>query len=215
MNLPSIYQHLQNRVRLSPEEGLFLLRNGDLLDLGAAANDIRYRKNPQSQISFVVDTNPNYSNVCEIDCIFCAFYRHRNDDGVYTYTIDQMIGKFKAAAAQGVTTILLQGGVHPDLPFSYYIEMVERTVKEVPEVTPHFYSTSEIIGMANISGLTVPQVLQKLWDAGQRTIPGGGAEILSDRVKKKISHLKGTSADWLNVMREAQKIGFKDRKSVV
>src|ERR1700690_4064464 len=105
-----------------------------------------------------------------------------------------MIQKFKEAAANGVTTVLLQGGVNPALPFEYYVEMVERTVKEVPQILPHFYSTSEIIGMANVSGLTIPQVLQRLWDAGQRSLPGGGAEILSDRVKKKISHLKGTSA---------------------
>jgi cyclic dehypoxanthinyl futalosine synthase len=87
--------------------------------------------------------------------------------------------------------------------------MVERTVREVPGVTPHFYSTSEIIGMAEVAGLSVPQVLERLWQAGQRTIPGGGAEILSDRVKKKISNKKGLSADWLEVMREAHRIGFK------
>jgi CofH subfamily radical SAM domain protein len=111
--------------------------------------------------------------------------------------------------------VLLQGGVNPALPFEYYVELVERTVKEVPEVWPHFFSTSEIIGMSQISGLTIPEVLHRLWDAGQRTIPGGGAEILSDRVKKKISHLKGTSADWLNVMREAHKIGFKSTATMM
>jgi CofH subfamily radical SAM domain protein len=126
-----------------------------------------------------------------------------------------MIKRFKEAAANGVTTVLLQGGVNPALPFEYYVEMVERTVKEVPEVTPHFWSTSEIIGMSQVSGLTIQEVLQRLWDAGQRTIPGGGAEILSDRVKKKISHLKGTSADWLNVMREAHKIGFKSTATMM
>jgi cyclic dehypoxanthinyl futalosine synthase len=126
-----------------------------------------------------------------------------------------MIQKFKESAAKGVTTVLLQGGVNPALPLEYYIEMVERTVNEVPEVTPHFYSTSEIIGMAQVSGLSVPMVLQRLWDAGQRSIPGGGAEILSDRVKKKISHLKGTSADWLDVMREAHKIGFKSTATMM
>ncbi|MBM2840038.1 MAG: Cyclic dehypoxanthine futalosine synthase, partial [Bacteroidetes bacterium] len=117
--------------------------------------------------------------------------------------------------AKGVTTILLQGGVNPAVPFEYYVEMVERTVKEVPEVAPHFWSTSEIIGMTQVSGLTVTEVLQRLWDAGQRSIPGGGAEILSDRVKKKISSKKGTSADWLNVMREAHKIGFKSTATMM
>ncbi len=202
--------------RITREEGLELLQRGELLDLGEMANEIRYRKNPNQQVTFVIDTNPNYTNICNVDCIFCAFYRHPGEEGEYTYSVDEMMKNFKNAAANGVTTVLLQGGVNPKLPFEYYLEMVERTIKEVPEVHPHFFSTSEIVGMSQVSpkesfrtGLTIQEVLQKLWNAGLRTIPGGGAEILSDRVKKKISHLKGTSADWLNVMREAHKIGYK------
>jgi dehypoxanthine futalosine cyclase len=209
MKTQEVFESVRAGRRISREEGVFLLKNAHLLDLGAIANEIRFEKNPEPRVTFVVDTNPNYTNICNIDCIFCAFYRHQGEEGAYTYSVDEMIAKFKESAAKGVTTILLQGGVNPALPFEYYLELVERTVKEVPGVTPHFFSTSEIIGMAQVSGLTIPEVLQRLWDAGQRTIPGGGAEILSDRVKKKISHLKGTSADWLNVMREAHKIGFK------
>jgi dehypoxanthine futalosine cyclase len=217
---PSLSSKIRASGRISAEEGLEVLKTGALLDLGELANEIRLRKNPPGPsgipaVTFVVDTNPNYTNICNIDCIFCAFYRHPGDEGEYTYSVDVMIEKFKQAAAQGVTTVLLQGGVNPAVPFEYYVEMVERTVKEVPEVMPHFYSTSEIIGMSQVSGLTVPQVLGRLWDAGQRTIPGGGAEILSDRVKKKISSLKGTSADWLNVMREAHKIGFKSTATMM
>ena len=215
MHLSSIYERIRSGARVTPEEGLFLLQKGDLLDLGDLANGIRFRKNPDQRVTFVVDTNPNYSNICNIDCIFCAFYRHPGEAGEYTHSVDHMIQKFKESAAMGVTTILLQGGVNPALPFEYYLEMVERTVKEVPEVTPHFFSTSEIIGMAKVSSQSVGQVLQRLWDAGQRTIPGGGAEVLSDRVKKKISHLKGTSADWLNVMREAHKVGFKSTATMM
>jgi cyclic dehypoxanthinyl futalosine synthase len=215
MNSSSIYTKIKDNERITPEEGVFVLKNAELLDLGDLANQVRYRKNPQPRVTFVIDTNPNYSNVCNIDCIFCAFYRHEGEDGVYTYTVDEMIQNFKRAAANGVTTILLQGGVNPNLPFDYYVEMVERTLKEVPGMIPHFYSTSEIIGMANVSGLEVSGVLQRLWDAGQRTLPGGGAEILSDRVKKKISHLKGTSADWLSVMRETHKIGFKSTATMM
>lgn len=209
MLLSSIFEKIRNKERITREEGLALLQKAELLDLGERANEIRFRKNPEPQVTFVVDTNPNYTNICNIDCIFCAFYRHEGEAGEYTYSVDHMIDNFKRAAAKGVTTILLQGGVNPRIPFEYYVEMVKRTAKEVPEVMPHFWSTSEIIGMANVSGLTLQQVLQKLWDAGQRTIPGGGAEILSDKVKRKISSLKGASADWLNVMREAHKIGFK------
>jgi len=211
----SVFDKARLGERVTCGEALSLLQKAELLDLGSLANEIRFRKNPEPRVTFVVDTNPNYTNICNVDCIFCAFYRHPGEEGEYTYSVDHMIHKFKESAANGVTTILLQGGVNPALPFDYYIEMVERTVKEVPEVTPHFFSTSEIIGMSQVSGLTIRQVLQRLWDGGQRTIPGGGAEILSDRVKKKISHLKGTSADWLNVMREAHKIGFKSTATMM
>jgi cyclic dehypoxanthinyl futalosine synthase len=207
--LSEILEKARNGKRISFEEGLELLQHSELLDLGEVANEIRFKKNPRRWVTFVTDTNPNYTNICKVDCIFCAFYRHPGEEGEYTYSVDHMVQKFKESAAQGVTTILLQGGVNPTLPFEYYTELVDRTVREVPEVTPHFFSTSEIIGMSQVSGLSVREVLQKLWDAGQRTIPGGGAEILSDGVKKRISSKKGTSADWLDVMREAHKIGFK------
>jgi len=209
MNTSEIRSKVHNNDRLTRDEGLFLLRNAHLLDLGELANEVRYRKKPERQVTFVVDTNPNYTNICNVDCIFCAFYRHPGQKGEYTYSVDHMIRKFKESAEEGVTTILLQGGVNPELPLEYYLDLVERTVKEVPEVAPHFFSTSEIIGMSEVSGLTVSGVLEKLWAAGQRTIPGGGAEILSDGVKRKISSKKGTSADWLSVMRLAHEIGFR------
>ena len=215
MQLSDIARNIRGGQRISREEGLYLLRNGDLLDLADLAGEVRFRINPDRRVTFVLDTNPNYSNLCTVDCIFCAFYRHPGEDGEYTYSVDHMIAKFKESAAKGITTVLLQGGVHPSLPFSYYLELVERTVKEVPEVYPHFFSTSEILGMAKISGYSVPDVLKKLWDAGLRSLPGGGAEVLSDRVKKKISHLKGTSADWLGVMREAHRIGYKSTATMM
>lgn len=209
MTLAELYRDIRGGRRLTPEEGLFLLRNAQLLDLGDLANEIRFRKNPESAVTFVLDSNPNYTNVCTIDCIFCAFYRHPGEEGVYTHTVDEMIAKFKDSAAKGITTILLQGGVNPDLPFDYYLEMVSRTVKEVPEIHPHFFSTSEILEMARVSGRSLTEVLSRLWEAGLRSIPGGGAEILSDRVKKKISSKKGTSEDWLAVMREAHRLGYR------
>jgi cyclic dehypoxanthinyl futalosine synthase len=209
MNLNYLYAKSRAGERLTREEGLALLREGELLELGAVAEEIRYRQNPNPWVTFVVDTNPNYTNVCNVDCIFCAFYRHEEDGDAYTYSVDHMIQKFKESAQKGVTTVLLQGGVNPNLPFDYYLELVRRTREEVPEVHPHFFSTSEIHGMAAVSGLSVREVLRQLKEAGLNTIPGGGAEILSDRVKKKISHKKGTSADWLEVMREAHELGYK------
>ncbi len=140
---------------------------------------------------------------------YFSFTLHPGEEGEYTFTVDYLIQKFKEAAATGMTTVLLQGGVNPALPFDYYIDLVRRTVQEVPEIHPHFFTTSEITGMSQVSGLTVNEVLKRLWDAGLRTIPGGGAEILSDPVKKKISFKKGTSSDWLDVMRIAHELGFK------
>jgi cyclic dehypoxanthinyl futalosine synthase len=209
VHLSDIYRKVREAGRATREEGLLLLTRGQLLDLADVANEVRFRKNPAHQVTFVIDTNPNYTNICTVDCIFCAFYRHPGEAGEYTHPVDHMIQKFKESAANGATTVLLQGGVNPAIPFEYYCELVERTVREVPGIHPHFFSTSEILGMSAVSGLTVPEVLRRLWEAGLRTIPGGGAEILSDRVKKKISHLKGTSADWLNVMREAHRIGYR------
>jgi cyclic dehypoxanthinyl futalosine synthase len=215
MTLDGTIQKVRSGERLDPSEGLFLLRNAELLDLGDLANEIRFRKHPEPRVTFVVDTNPNYTNICNIDCIFCAFYRHPGEEGEYTYTVDHMLQKFRESASKGVTTVLLQGGVNPALPFEYYEEMVRRTVREVPEIYPHFFSTSEIIGMAEVSGLLVEGVLKRLWDAGLRSIPGGGAEILSDRVKKKISSKKGTSADWIDVMRKAHRLGYKSTATMM
>jgi len=207
--LEEIKRKVEQGERITREEGLWLLKNGSMLDLADMAQTVRYRHNPERKVTFVIDSNPNYTNICNIDCIFCAFYRHEGDEDTYTHTVDEMIERFKASASRGVKTILLQGGVNPALPLEYYTEMVSRTRAEVPEIHPHFFSTSEIIGMAKVSGLTIAQVLEKLKEAGLNSIPGGGAEILSDRVKKKISNRKGTSADWLDVMREAHKLGYK------
>ncbi|OIP87275.1 MAG: dehypoxanthine futalosine cyclase [Syntrophaceae bacterium CG2_30_49_12] len=213
--LSATYVKIRNRERISRDEGLFLLRRAELLDLAEMANEIRFEKNPEMQVTFVVDSNPNYTNICENDCVFCAFRRHPGEEDAYTCTVDQMMRRFKDAAARGATTILLQGGINNALNFDYYLEMIKRTIAEVPEVHPHFYSPPEIIGMSRISGFSIPEVLEKLWDAGMRTIPGGGAEVLSDRVKEKISKKKGTSADWLRVMRAAHRIGYKSTATMM
>jgi len=212
---PAIQAKVKNGERISRSEGIRLLRDAELLDLAEMANLVRFRHNPCPRVTFVVDTNPNYTNICENDCTFCAFYRRRGDKDAYSATVSEMIINFQAAAAKGVTTILLQGGVNAELPFDYFLEMVKKTIAEVPAVHPHFYSAPEIMGMSRLSGLSIHEVLQQLWDAGLRTLPGGGAEVLSDRVKKKISPRKGSTADWLAVMREAHRIGFKSTATMM
>lgn len=213
--IASIRSKVNSGARLSVEEGVWLLKNGEILDLAELAETVRFRKNPERRVTFVVDSNPNYTNICNIDCIFCAFYRHEGDKDAYTIPVDDLIKKFKSSASRGVRTILLQGGVNPAIPFEYYKELVRRTRAEVPEIHPHFFSTSEIIGMSEVSGLSIPEVLKELHAEGLDSIPGGGAEILNDRVKKKISAKKGTSEDWLSVMREAHKLGIKSTATMM
>lgn len=195
--------------RLSPDDGLFLLREAPLLDLGQLAMTVRKKLHPEPIVTYVIDTNPNYTNVCNVDCTFCAFYRPPGHAEAYAYTVEQMLEKIGRAADQGVTTVLMQGGVSPEIPFEYYVEMVRLTRERYPQVTPHFWSAPEIQGMAAISGLSLREVLRRLKEAGQTTIPGGGAEILSDRVRRKISHKKGGAAAWLEVHREAHALGFR------
>jgi cyclic dehypoxanthinyl futalosine synthase len=213
--ITSIKRKVNSGERLTVEEGVWLLKNGEILDLAELAETVRFRKNPERRVTFVIDSNPNYTNICNVDCIFCAFYRHEGDKDAYTIPVDDLIKKFKSSASRGVRTILLQGGVNPAIPFEYYKELVRRTRAEVPEIHPHFFSTSEIIGMSEVSGLSIPQVLKELHEEGLDSIPGGGAEILNDRVKKKISSKKGTSEDWLSVMREAHKLGIKSTATMM
>jgi cyclic dehypoxanthinyl futalosine synthase len=213
--LNKIYNKIRNNERITPSEGLALLQKTPLLDIGELASAVRYRKNPESRVTFAVDTNPNYTNVCTIDCIFCAFYRHPGEEGEYTYSVDNLIQQFKESAAKGVTTVLLQGGVNPKLPLEYYTQLVRRTREGVPGIYPHFFSVSEIVGMSQVSGFTITEVLKQLWDAGLRSIPGGGAEILSDRVKKKISNKKENADEWLDVMRQAHKIGYRSTATMM
>jgi len=209
MTIIDILDKARRGERVTPEEGVLLLGEAQLLDLGEAAREIRYEHNPGDEVTFIIDTNPNYTNVCTIDCIFCAFYRHPGDQEAYTLTIDELLEKFRAAADAGATTVLLQGGVNPSIPFNYYIDLLKRTRAELPHVHPHFFSTSEIVGMAEVSGLTTREVLVRLKEAGLSTLPGGGAEILSDRVRMKVSHRKGPSKEWFRVMEEAHEIGYK------
>jgi cyclic dehypoxanthinyl futalosine synthase len=201
--------------RLGRDDLLFLLGRASILDLGQLASEVRHRLHPEPVVTFVVDTNPNYTNVCDVDCTFCAFYRPPGHREAYTHTVEAMMERIAKSVERGVTTVLLQGGVNPDLPFEYYLDMVREVRRRFPGVTPHFWSAAEIEGMARVAGITVREVLQRLKDAGQTTLPGGGAEILSERVRRKISHKKGRTASWLEVHREAHALGFRSTATMM
>ena len=211
----AIEEKILSSRRLSREEGLWLWRHGDLLELAELANRVRYRLHPEPRVTFVIDSNPNYTNVCITDCIFCAFYRKPAAPGGYTLTVEQVMEKVRQAADLGATTVLLQGGHNPSIPFDYYLTLVRETRRKFPQVTPHFFTASEITTMAQVSGLSIREVLQRLKEAGQFTLPGGGAEILSDRIRRRLATKKGPAEAWLSVHREAHRLGFKSTATMM
>src|SRR5499426_4589013 len=213
--IDAIRDKVLNSKRLDRAEGRWLLAEAPLLELGALAAEARYARFPEKVVTFVIDSNPNYTNVCITDCQFCAFYRKPGDPEAYTLTVDEVLAKVEFAASKGATTVLLQGGHNPALPLEYYLSLVRETVRRFPDVTPHFFTASEIRTIAEVSGLAVGDVLDRLWDAGQRTIPGGGAEVLSERVRKRIEPKKGGPAAWLDVHREAHRRGFKSTATMM
>ena len=170
---------------------------------------MRQRRVPGDFVTFVIDTNPNYTNVCVTDCLFCAFYRKPGHREGYWHSAEEVVEMVGRAVEKGATTSLLQGGHNPEIPFEYYLDVVRSLKKSFPDLCVHLWSPSEIQTMTEVSGLSLREVLQELWSAGQRTIPGGGAEILVDRVRKRISPKKTGADGWLEVMRTAHEIGFK------
>ncbi len=197
--------------RLTKDEGLYLLTKADLLDLSPLAQQVRYRFNPDKVVTFVVDTNLNYTNVCDAYCTFCAFYRTEKDPDKYTYSVEEVMEMLGKAVDQGCTTVLMQGGLNSALELSYYEDLIRESKRRYPTLHPHFFSAPEIMKMVEVSGQTFAEVFAKLKQAGLQSMPGGGSEILSDRVKYKISRLwpKGRVSDWVDVHREAHKQGIK------
>jgi dehypoxanthine futalosine cyclase len=201
--------------RLERKDGHWLLAEAPLLELGSLASEVRFRRHPDTRVTFVIDSNPNYTNVCITDCQFCAFYRKPGHPEAWTLTVDEVLAKVESAAQQGATTVLLQGGHNPALPLDYYVTIVRETRRRFPQVTPHFFTASEIETVARASGLAVTDVLDRLWEAGQRTLPGGGAEVLSARVRQRIEPKKGGPEAWLAVHREAHRRGFKSTATMM
>src|SRR5687767_394050 len=201
--------------RLDRADGRWLLTEAHLLDLGSVAQEVRFQRIPDKRVTFVIDSNPNYTNVCITDCQFCAFYRKPGDKEAWTLTVEEVMAKVDSAARQGATTVLLQGGHNPALPLEYYLSLVRETVRRFPGVTPHYFTASEICTIADVSGKTVPEILALLKEAGQTTLPGGGAEVLSERVRRRIEPKKGGPAAWLDVHREAHRQGFKSTATMM
>jgi cyclic dehypoxanthinyl futalosine synthase len=210
--LERIREKVADGQRINHEEGLYLLSEADLLDLAPLAQIWRTRHNPEPTVTYVVDTNLNYTNICNAYCGFCAFYRPNSDDpSAYTLSVEQIMDKIGVAEKQGVTTVLMQGGLNDDLPLDYYVKLVSETSERYPRITPHYFSAPEIMEMTKVSGLSIAEVISRLKDAGQRTMPGGGSEILSNGVKDQISQLwpKNKVTDWTEVHLEAHRQGWQ------
>jgi cyclic dehypoxanthinyl futalosine synthase len=208
MSTPEILDKALSGERISDGEALVLLRSRNLVSVGRAADELRNRKIDRRRVTFIIDRNVNYTNVCYTDCDFCAFYR-RPGDTREGYLLPKAIifKKIEETLALGGTALLMQGGHHPDLGVDYYEDLFSSIKARYP-IHLHALSPSEIQHAARRSKVTIPQALTRLRDAGLDSLPGGGAEILVDRVRKIISPKKTTSAEWLGIMRDAQRLGM-------
>jgi cyclic dehypoxanthinyl futalosine synthase len=209
MSIPeSVRRKVLSAERLSREEGVALLRDGELLELGLLADAVRERLHPEGIVTYIIDRNINYTNVCVAQCAFCAFYRDLPSKEGYVLTKAELSQKIEETLALVGNQILLQGGLHPDLAIEYYEELF-RWMKGTYPIWIHGLSPAEVKHISRISSLSTEETLRRLIAAGLDSIPGGGAEVLSDRVRQIIGIAKGSTADWLEVMEGAHALGLK------
>lgn len=195
----AILERAREGGRISSAEALYLLEHGDLDRIGEVADAIRRRRFPEGYATFIVDRNINYTNVCVIKCTFCAFYRLPGDPEGYRRSKEEIFQRIEEALDQGATQIMFQGGHDPKLTITYYEDLF-RSVKARYPVTLHSLSPSEVHHISRYSRLSFAETLRRLREAGLDSLPGGGAEILSERVKKTISPLKNSAAVWIEIM---------------
>jgi cyclic dehypoxanthinyl futalosine synthase len=206
--LKTITEKVKTGEDLTHEEALWCLTDGDLLAVGRLADNIRRRLHPEGCVSFVVDRNVNYTNVCESKCKFCAFYRDLDADDAYLLDTETILSKIEELVAQDGTQLLMQGGLHPSLKIEYFEELFREIKARFPGLQNHSLSPAEVTHVAGLSGLSIGETLTRLKAAGLDSIPGGGAEILVDSVRKEISPKKIGWQGWATVMREAARLGM-------
>ena len=199
--------------RLCKKKAVDLLKKGDFIELGQFADEIR-KKKFGNIVTFIIDRNINYTNICKNECKFCAFFRRAEQKDAYILSHDEIFDKVLETVQAGGTQVMIQGGLHPNMPLSYYEEML-RLIKKNFDVTIHSFTATEILHFAKMEGMSVLDTLKRLQYAGLDSLPGGGAEILVDEVRKKISPKKITTDDWLNVMKAAHSIGMKSTATMV
>lgn len=201
---------LERRERLDADDALTLLTGSfPVGDLMAYAHEARLRRHPEGLVTFVYDTNPNYTNVCVTHCEFCAFWRSDKAKDAYTLAPDELARRVRKAADAGATTVLLQGGHNPQVKFAHWLAYIDAIRASCPEVHIHPFSPPEIAYLSDLEGIPTQAIVEALYAAGIRTMPGGGAEVLVQRVRDAVAPEKCSAACWLDIMREAHGVGMK------
>jgi cyclic dehypoxanthinyl futalosine synthase len=211
---PALLDRVVEGGRLSYAEALDVYRNADLFSLGMAADAVRRRKNPNDVVTYIIDRNVNYTNVCTTSCKFCAFYRPPKNAEGYVLSREVLAQKLQEVVDAGGVQILLQGGLNPDLRIEWYEDLF-RWIKSTFKLGLHALSPEEIIFIAQQESLDVPTVLARLHAAGLDSVPGGGAEVLVDRVRRNIAKAKCTTDEWLGVMRAAHRMGLRSSATMM
>ncbi|MCL5005630.1 MAG: dehypoxanthine futalosine cyclase [Acidobacteria bacterium] len=194
---------------LKESQALEMLRSDDLIGIGMEADALRRRLHPGGVVTYQIDRNINYTNICTEYCSFCAFYRPVGSPEGYVLPLETIYQKIEETLALGGTGVLMQGGLHPDLKIDYYENLLSSIKRRYPQIHLHCLSAPEILNIAEICGLTIRDTLARLIDAGIDSIPGAGAEILDDEVRKRIARLKCNTEEWLAVHRAAHQLGLR------
>lgn len=215
LSLSSLLEKAVAGERLSPDEGLRLLESRDLASIGRAADEVTRRLHPESYRTYNIDRNINYTNVCTAVCDFCAFYRPPKSDEGYVLDRDVLMQKIQETVDLGGEQILLQGGLHPEFQLEWYEEMLRDIKQQFPQVNIHGFSPPEIHHFTKISKLSLREVLERLRAAGLGSLPGGGAEILVDRVRREITRGKVLTDDWLNAHRVWHQLGGRSTATMM
>lgn len=196
-------------MRLTSRQALEMLESSDLLGLGMEADAMRAKLHPGNVVTYQIDRNINYTNFCTEYCSFCAFYRPVGSAEGYVQPLESIFRKIDETLALGGTGVLMQGGLHPDLKMDYYVHLLASIKQRYPALHLHCFSAPEILNIAEICGMTVREVIAQLQDAGLDSIPGAGAEILDDEVRRRIARLKCSTGEWLAVHRTAHELGLR------
>src|SRR5688572_3303390 len=208
MDLKAFEERIAGGGRLTGDEALQLYRHAPTYWLERMADAVRRRKHPDGHVTYIIDRNVNYTNVCVARCNFCAFYREVGSADGYVLGFEEIFRKIEETRELGGVQLLLQGGHNPDLPIAWYEDLFRAVKQKFPDFKLHALSPPEVIHLSRMSKLTVPEVIDRLIAAGLDSIPGGGAEILVDRVRKLLNCFTKASADeWLDVMRHAHTKG--------